>query len=64
VPTADPNFHRLFQQAWPEGEYRRFQLGFVVDDLLAAADCWVRVFVPPPVYDDLQCHDDTGAEFG
>ena len=29
--------HRLFEQPWPEGEYRLFQLGFVVDDLLAAA---------------------------
>ena len=44
MPTADPTPHRLFQQAWPEGEYRMFQLGFVVDDLLAAADRWVRVF--------------------
>ena len=31
MPTAD----RLFDQRWPEGEYRMFQLGFVVDDLLA-----------------------------
>ena len=29
--------HRLFEQPWPEGEYRIFQLGFVVDDLLGAA---------------------------
>ena len=27
----------FFEQPWPEGEYRLFQLGFVVDDLLAAA---------------------------
>ncbi len=33
----------LFQQAWPEGDYRFFQLGFVVDDLFAAARRWVDV---------------------
>ena len=26
---------RFFEQSWPEGEYRLFQLGFVVDDLVA-----------------------------
>ena len=36
--------HRLFQQPWPDGEYRFFQLGFVVDDLFAAADRWVQVY--------------------
>lgn len=46
---------RLFQQPWPEGEFRLFQLGFVVDDLLGAAANWARVFgvgpfhVLPPV---------------
>jgi hypothetical protein len=35
--------HHLFQQPWPEGEFRFFQLGFVVDDLLSAAERWVRV---------------------
>ena len=50
MPTADPTPHRLFQQAWPEGEYRMFQLGFVVDDLLAAADRWVRVFGVGPFH--------------
>ena len=35
--------HPLFQQPWPEGEFRFFQLGFVVDDLLSAAERWVRV---------------------
>ena len=24
----------LYEQPWPEGEYRLFQLGFIVDDLL------------------------------
>jgi len=35
--------HRLFQQTWPEGELRFFQLGFLVDDLLGAAERWTRV---------------------
>jgi Glyoxalase/Bleomycin resistance protein/Dioxygenase superfamily len=35
--------HRLFQQPWPEGEYRFFQLGFLVDDLLRVAERWARV---------------------
>ena len=38
-----PMEHRLFQQPWPEGEFRFFQLGFVVDDLLSAAERWARV---------------------
>ncbi len=40
----NPLNHRLFQQPWPEGEYRFFQLGFIVDDLLAAAGKWVQAF--------------------
>ena len=36
--------HPLFEQSWPEGEFRFFQLGHVVDDVFAAADAWVRVF--------------------
>ena len=38
-----PTQHGLFQQPWPEGEFRFFQLGFVVDDLLGAAERWTRV---------------------
>ena len=34
----------LFQQTWPEGEYRFFQLGFVVDDVVEAAQGWAAVF--------------------
>jgi len=47
--------HPLFEQAWPDGEYRLFQLGFVVDDLIAAARRWATAFgvgpfhVLPPV---------------
>ncbi len=33
--------HPLYGQAWPEGDYRFFQLGFVVDDVVAAARRWV-----------------------
>ena len=29
-----PPAHPLFEQPWPEGEYRFFQLGLVVDDIL------------------------------
>lgn len=35
--------HRLFQQRWPEGEFRLFQMGFVVDDLIGTAERWARV---------------------
>lgn len=35
--------HRLFRQPWPDGEYRFFQLGFVVDDVLAASAKWAAV---------------------
>jgi hypothetical protein len=35
--------HRLFQQPWPEGDYRMFQLGFVVDDLVKVATEWGRI---------------------
>ena len=42
--------HRLFQQDWPEGGYRLFQLGFVVDDLLATAARWAAVFGVGPFH--------------
>jgi hypothetical protein len=50
VPTLDPFPHRLFQQPWPEGEFRMFQLGFVVDDLFEAATHWVRLFGVGPFH--------------
>jgi hypothetical protein len=37
------NAHRLFEQPWPDGEFRFFQLGFVADDLLATAARWASV---------------------
>lgn len=36
--------HALFQQAWPDGEYRFFQMGYLVDDIVEAAGSWARVF--------------------
>ena len=42
--------HRLFQQPWPEGEYRMFQIGFVVNDLIGTAASWARVFGVGPFH--------------
>jgi hypothetical protein len=36
--------HPLFEQAWPEGEFRFFQLGHVVDDIIGAARRWSSTF--------------------
>lgn len=40
----------LFEQTWPEGDYRFFQLGFVVDDLIDAAGRWAAVFGVGPFH--------------
>lgn len=40
----------LFEHRWPEGEFRFFQLGFVVPDLLSAAARWVRAFGVGPFH--------------
>ncbi len=42
--------HPLFEQPWPEGEYRFFQMGFVVDDLAVAAERWTTVHGVGPFY--------------
>jgi Glyoxalase/Bleomycin resistance protein/Dioxygenase superfamily len=42
--------HRLFQQPWPEGEYRLFQLGFVVDDIFEVATQWARIHGVGPFF--------------
>lgn len=42
-PDARATAVPLFEQSWPEGEYRLFQIGFMVDDLLEAAGKWVTV---------------------
>jgi hypothetical protein len=49
-PPAEPPAHRLFQQAWPDGDYRFFQVGFVVDDVVAAATRWAVVFGVGPFH--------------
>jgi hypothetical protein len=36
--------HPLIEQDWPEGEFRFFQLGHVVDDLISAAGRWSSTF--------------------
>jgi hypothetical protein len=36
--------HPLFEQPWPEGEFRFFQLGHVVDDIVSAARRWSSTF--------------------
>lgn len=46
TPPALP----LFEQPWPEGEFRFFQLGHVVDDVFAAASMWVRAFGVGPFH--------------
>jgi hypothetical protein len=33
----------LYTQSWPDGEYRFFQLGFVVSDIIEAATRWSAV---------------------
>jgi Glyoxalase/Bleomycin resistance protein/Dioxygenase superfamily len=47
MTVTDP---RLFQQPWPDGEYRFFQLGFIVDDLLDTAARWASVFGVGPFH--------------
>ena len=42
--------HRLYDQPWPEGDYRLFQIGFVVDDLIGTAQRWARVFGVGPFH--------------
>jgi hypothetical protein len=40
----------LFQQPWPEGEYRFLQLGFTVDDVVTAARRWAETFGVGPFF--------------
>lgn len=42
--------HPLFEHRWPEGEFRHFQLGFVVADLFDVAAQWVRTFGVGPFH--------------
>jgi hypothetical protein len=55
--------HPLFEHPWPEGEYRFFQLGHVVDDIVSAAKRWSSTFgIGPfhvlPVVDQQLTHAD------
>jgi hypothetical protein len=45
-----PSRHQLFQQPWPAGAYRFFQLGFLVDGLVATAARWAAVFGVGPFH--------------
>jgi hypothetical protein len=42
--------HPLYEQAWPEGEFRFVQLGHVVDDVVGAALRWATVFGVGPFH--------------
>jgi hypothetical protein len=42
--------HSLYEQPWPEGDFRFFQLGHVVDDVLVAAMTWVDSFGVGPFH--------------
>lgn len=42
--------HPMFEQAWPEGGYRMFQVGVVVDDILGACADFARVFGMGPFH--------------
>lgn len=58
--------HPLFEQAWPEGEYRFYQLGHVVNDIVSAAKDWSSTFgIGPfhvlPVVDQHLTHADSDA---
>ncbi len=41
---------RLFEQPWPDGDFRFLQLGHVVDDLLAASAKWASTFGVGPFH--------------
>jgi hypothetical protein len=42
--------HPLYEEPWPEGEYRFFQTGFVVEDLIEAASRWAMVHAIGPFH--------------
>jgi hypothetical protein len=48
--ATTPPAHPLYEQPWPDGEFRFFQLGHVVDDVIAAATSWVRTFGVGPFH--------------
>jgi hypothetical protein len=42
--------NRFYQGDWPTGDYRFFQIAWIVDDLLAAAQKWVDVYGVGPFH--------------
>jgi Glyoxalase/Bleomycin resistance protein/Dioxygenase superfamily len=40
----------MFEQPWPEGEFRFFQLGFLVADVFEAMDHWTKVYGVGPFH--------------
>lgn len=62
VPRSEPV--RLYEQPWPEGDFRFFQLGHVVDDVVAAAARWSRAFGIGPfhVLPVVEQHSDYGGQ--
>lgn len=50
TPTTTPTRHPLYQEPWPDSEYRFFQLGFLVEDLIGTAGRWAEVFGVGPFH--------------
>jgi hypothetical protein len=48
APARPPN--RFYQGEWPAGDYRFFQVAWVVDDLFKAAAKWVEVYGVGPFH--------------
>lgn len=42
--------NHFYQSPWPTGEYRFFQIAWVVDDLIATARKWVQVYGVGPFH--------------
>lgn len=42
--------HPLYEQPWPDGDFRLFQIGLLVEDLLGAAARWAKVFGVGPFH--------------
>ena len=49
VATHASDFAPPFQQPWPQGDYRLFQLGFVIDDIFKVATQWARIHGSRPI---------------
>jgi hypothetical protein len=50
VATHASDVAPSFQQPWPDGDYRLFQLGFVVDDITEVATQWARIHGVGPFF--------------